>query len=67
MKYEYSNMNEPREIATTLEILNMKLQLAFQKQDTDVFNEALTELEKTSKKIEDFKPIIKINVEDKKC
>ena len=64
MKYEYSNMNEPREIATTLEILNMTLQLAFQKQDADVFNEALTELEKTSKKIEDFKPIIKINVEN---
>lgn len=66
MKYEYSNMNEPREIATTLEILHMTLQLAFQKQDADVFNEALTELEKTSKKIEDFKPIIKINVEERK-
>ncbi|KAF0422865.1 hypothetical protein [Pediococcus pentosaceus] len=64
MKYEYSNMNEPREIATTLEMLNMKLQLAFQKQDTDVFNEALTELKQASEKVNNFKPVIKINVED---
>lgn len=64
MKYEYSNMNEPREIATALEILNMKLQLAFQKQDTDVFNEALTELKQASEKVNNFKPVIKINVEE---
>ncbi|QGZ70018.1 hypothetical protein GQS62_04005 [Pediococcus pentosaceus] len=65
MKYEYSNMNELREIATTLEILHMTLHLAFQKQDTDIFNEALTELKQASEKVNNFKPVIKINVEDK--
>lgn len=64
MKYEYENQNEPRKLSTSLTVLSMKLKLAFQNQDSEAFNESLNELEQISKKIEDFKPIIKINVED---
>lgn len=64
MKYEYENQNEPRKFSTSLTVLSMKLKLAFQNQDNEAFNKSLNELEQISKKIENFKPIIKINVED---
>lgn len=64
MKYEYENQNEPRKLSTNLAVVSMKLKLAFQNQDNETFNETLNELEQISKKIENFKPIIKINVED---
>lgn len=64
MKYEYENQNEPRKLSTSLTVLSMKLKLAFQNKDSEAFNELLNEMEQVSKKIEDFKPIIKINVED---
>ena len=64
MKYEYENQNEPRKLSTNLSVASMKLKLAFQNQNNETFNETLNELEQISKKIENFKPIIKINVED---
>lgn len=64
MKYEYENQNEPRKLSTNLSVASMKLKLAFQNQNNETFNETLNELEQISKKIGNFKPIIKINVED---
>ena len=64
MKYEYSNANEPCKLSTSLDVLIIKLQLDFRGRDDEAFGESLEELEKISKKINNFKPIIKINVGD---
>ncbi|MDV2621957.1 hypothetical protein [Pediococcus acidilactici] len=64
MKYEYENKNELREISTQIAVLVMKFNMAFSKNDSKLQEEALHELENIEKRVGDFKPIIKINVED---
>ncbi|WP_323052049.1 hypothetical protein [Pediococcus acidilactici] len=64
MKYEYENKNELREISTEIAILVMKFNVAFSNNDSKMQEEALHDLKNIEKRVEDFKPIIKINVED---
>lgn len=64
MKYEYENKNELREISTEIAILVMKFNAAFSNNDSKMQEEALHDLKNIEKRVGDFKPIIKINVED---
>ncbi len=64
MKYEYENKNELREISTEIAILVMKFNVAFSNNDSKMQEEALRDLKNIEKRVGDFKPIIKINVED---
>ncbi|WP_323052248.1 hypothetical protein [Pediococcus acidilactici] len=64
MKYEYENKNELREISTEIAILVMKFNVAFSNNDSKMQEEDLHDLKNIEKRVGDFKPIIKINVED---
>ena len=64
MKYVYENKNELREFSTEIAILVMKFNAAFSNNDSKMQEEALHDLKNIEKRVGDFKPIIKINVED---
>ncbi|QDZ69525.1 hypothetical protein [Pediococcus pentosaceus] len=64
MKYEYENQDELRKMSTALQITMVMFDHAYKNDDIEQFGEAMNNLKDTAEQLQDFKPIIKINVED---